>query len=142
MRRNLTADDSCYTCHSDKETLLHLFRDCHAFKIIWDCFQKPTVVLNVSQLHRIGWLIANLQCKLIWSNNVRWCDAFVFICWYIWKWRNKRIYDPKFSTPFRPSLIIQFAILEWSSANASAQKLNIYSYCLNMLNWKKPLTIS
>jgi glutamine phosphoribosylpyrophosphate amidotransferase len=51
MKRHLTMDDSCFTCQSDKETLAHLFRDCHFSKNVWESFHKPTVVCNLSEMH-------------------------------------------------------------------------------------------
>ena len=91
-RQNLTMEDSCFTCQADKETLVHLFRDYHFSKTVWGNFHKPPAVSNLTDLHWIGWLTTNLQCTQALASQIRWCDAFVFICWFIWKWRNKRIF--------------------------------------------------
>ncbi|XP_024171911.1 uncharacterized protein LOC112177904 [Rosa chinensis] len=88
-RRHLTHDDSCPICHIASESLSHLFKDCPAVYCIWNSFSLPESVWNTFNMDWEGWLNAHLHCTTKISAGVQWCSVFVFICWYIWKWRNK-----------------------------------------------------
>ena len=68
--------------------MLHLLRDCPRAKTVWFAFHVPmrmqgTVKLNNDKIY------------------------FIFICWYIRKWRNKGVLDIQFHFPFNPLEIIQ-----------------------------------
>lgn len=113
-KRNLTSDDTCPICHKDKETLAHLFRDCPNARAIWSTITLPNAIKNVSSLPWMNSLMALLHCPAHTFLDIKWCNLFVFICWYIWKWRNKLIFFSHFQWPSAPSVIISAAVNEWN----------------------------
>ena len=69
-------------------------------------------------------------------NGFNWSECFIFICWYIWKWRNKGIFEPQFVYPGNPLQIIIHCIVEWFSLNKQQSKDGETQTIL--LSWVKP----
>ncbi|XP_062007342.1 uncharacterized protein LOC133724594 [Rosa rugosa] len=116
-RRHLTIDSSCHCCPGEPETMLHLFRDCPQAMAIWKCFDIPATISRTFMLDWDGWISASIlqkNCKCIGFN---WSQLFIFICWFIWKWRNKVIFDANFSFPYNPTANITEYVIEWINAN-------------------------
>lgn len=103
VKRNLTSDSSCHMCPGKPETLLHLFRDCARAKHFWLSIQAPNNLNLTLLLDWKSWLSANAHCSSMWYPNLTWQCFFFFGCWFLWKWRNKAIFDPAFRFP--PNLI-------------------------------------
>ncbi|XP_040372858.1 uncharacterized protein LOC112194030 [Rosa chinensis] len=136
VKRNLTDDDTCPICRCNSESLSHLFKDCPAALNVWNSFTLPQPVKFTFSMSWEGWLQANLFCKAKCNAGNPWCSTFAFICWFIWKWRNKHIFEAHFQIPNHPGMVINAAIFEWSNAQLKSD-LN-KTYCLNLLNWMKP----
>ncbi|XP_024158077.2 uncharacterized protein LOC112165700 [Rosa chinensis] len=136
VRRGLTTCATCPLCLSADESLIHLFRDCPRSSAIWRSMLKPGTILNSFSLDWNGWIAAQLHCHTKVHNNISWCNLFVFVCWYIWKWRNKQIFDPAFTMPIYPLKVILDYADEWMGAQIKAKVTDMYSY--SMLCWLKP----
>ncbi|XP_004306074.1 PREDICTED: putative ribonuclease H protein At1g65750-like [Fragaria vesca subsp. vesca] len=80
VTRGFTASALCPICQSADESFLHLFRDCPRSVLIWNAFVKPGSISQSFSLDWNGWIQAQLHCHSFTSNNIRWCDLFVFIC--------------------------------------------------------------
>ncbi|KAL6141307.1 hypothetical protein ACLB2K_059597 [Fragaria x ananassa] len=83
VRRNFTADKSCPIYNNADETLLHLFRDCPRSSAIWNEFLSPGPILNFFTQNQDNWIAAQVHCRSVIQENVKWCNLFVFICWFI-----------------------------------------------------------
>ncbi|KAK9939901.1 hypothetical protein M0R45_016581 [Rubus argutus] len=138
VKRKFTLDDSCPICHQHQESLVHLFRDCPAVLHIWKTFSIPTSVSNTFHTNWFTWLKAHLWCKTTVNCDFNWNSLFVFICWFIWKWRNKHVFESNFRTPQNPSVIIIAVAKEWFNAQAH---YNVdHDYSMELLCWSKPPT--
>ncbi|KAL6184070.1 hypothetical protein ACLB2K_045474 [Fragaria x ananassa] len=105
-RRGFTSVSSCSICNGAAETFLHLFRDCPQAQLVWNTISKPTFISN--------------SFTLDWQ-GIKWCDFFIGVCWFLWKWRNKKIFDTSFVFPSNPGKIILSAAVEWNSATVKAE---------------------
>ncbi|KAL6145016.1 hypothetical protein ACLB2K_055705 [Fragaria x ananassa] len=136
VSRGFTSNASCPICSSADESLLHLFRDCPRSASIWRSFPKPGNISNSFSLYWNGWIYAQLHCHAAVENDVKWCNLFVFIYWFIWKWRNKQVFDPSFIMPVCFKKVIWDYALEWKKEHNRAKADTMYSY--SMLSWKMP----
>ena len=135
-RRHIVSDPSCPHCPGIPETMIHLFRDCPKASYVWKSIGGPTTMLRTYILDWDGWLNANILQKSCLFLGFQWVQLFLFTCWFIWKWRNKRIFDLKFQDPPNaPQLITQY-LTEWTTA---AKKVhNDSSSSIHLLSWQKP----
>ena len=69
-------------------------------------------------------------------NSFNWHDCFLFVCWYIWKWRNKGIFDQKFQLPANSFQIIFQCITEWFSVTLKSP--NCGKKQVEEMQWIKP----
>ncbi|KAK9944849.1 hypothetical protein M0R45_010396 [Rubus argutus] len=136
VKRCFTNDDSCPICKQNQESLVHLFRDCPAATNVWNVFSIPNSVANTYNLSWHAWLKAHLLCLVSLNSDVKWCSIFVFICWFIWKWRNKFVFEVNFQSPRNPGMIIKAAVNERIKAQSKAAVNR--DYCLSSLCWSKP----
>lgn len=61
---------------------------------------------------------------------------FIFTCWFIWKWRNKRIFDLSFQNTSNAFQLITQYLLEWINAT---KKTSIDSPpSVHLFSWQKP----
>ncbi|KAL6130175.1 hypothetical protein ACLB2K_068556 [Fragaria x ananassa] len=58
------------------------------------------------------------------------------MCGFIWKWKNKVIFDSAFILPAWPEKVIWSYVEEWTSAQAKANLNSTFSY--TMFSWCKP----
>ncbi|XP_004289445.1 PREDICTED: putative ribonuclease H protein At1g65750-like [Fragaria vesca subsp. vesca] len=120
VRRGFSTIASCPICKNADETLLHLLRDCPRSQAIWNSILRPGSITNSFSLDWNGWISAQFHCHVVIKNNIQWCNLFVFVCWFIWKWRNKVIFDPAFILPACPNKVIWNNVDEWFSAQSKA----------------------
>lgn len=78
------------------------------------------------------WISANVMKSGCSWLSFNWSDCFIFICWYIWKWRNKSIFDDQFRYPESPLQIIS----EWF--NTMMKVTNVADKETLFLRWIKP----
>ncbi|KAL6199672.1 hypothetical protein ACLB2K_029455 [Fragaria x ananassa] len=136
VRRGFSTITSCPICKNADETLLHLLRDCPRSQAIWNSILSPGSITNYFSLDWNGWISAQFHCHVVIKNNIQWCNLFVFVCWFIWKWRNKVIFDPAFILPTCPNKVIWNYVDEWFSAQSKASMQSMFSY--TMFSWCKP----
>ena len=91
---------------------------------------------NTFSLDWEDWIAGNLfqhNCKF---HIFKWSHLFIFTYWFIWKWRNKYIFDEGFHGPYNASGIIFQYITEWNNANMRSDDSNAQQ--IHLLNWEKP----
>ncbi|KAK9941797.1 hypothetical protein M0R45_007491 [Rubus argutus] len=91
VKRNLTQNPCCPHCAGTPETMTHLFRDCPKARAIWIAIGRPTTMQRTDRLDWEAWITANIFQKNCKFMDFDWSHLFLFVCWYIWKWRNKSI---------------------------------------------------
>lgn len=68
--------------------------------------------------------------------NLNWHIFFVFCCWFIWKWRCKKIIEPNFCFPYKISEVISSYASEWYNATCKSQTPR--SYQTSLVSWCRP----
>ncbi|PRQ39591.1 hypothetical protein RchiOBHm_Chr4g0426941 [Rosa chinensis] len=65
-----------------------------------------------------------------------WNELFIIVCWHIWKWRNKGIFEANFTFPHNPKeIIFQYAT---EISNASKPSIDNRPHQIVTLHWEKP----
>ena len=62
----------------------------------------------------------------------------MFICWYLWKWRNQFIFNAEEVVPSNPRQIILSAVSEWSKASCGCRAVG--EKVQSLLAWDFPGT--
>ena len=90
---------TCPSCGNEVETVLHVLRDCiHATKV-WLYIVHSDFITNFFSFDCRGWFFNNLNKKDSVTNTLSWKTTFMTMCWYLWKWRNKTIFEADFIRP-------------------------------------------
>lgn len=115
-KRKLTLDHCCPHCIGIPETMIHLFRDWPKARAVWIVIGSPSTMQRAERLDWEAWIAANIfqkNCKFL---DFDWSHLFIFVCWFIWKWRNKYIFDVHFKGPVNVVSTITQYISEWENA--------------------------
>ncbi|KAL4305782.1 hypothetical protein AHAS_Ahas16G0112700 [Arachis hypogaea] len=91
------ANPNCHRCPNNPKILLHTLRDCTEASRIWWQLVKPSYITTFYRASFERWIRWNLTVEIS-ANAQPWLSQFVVTCWWLWKWRNKEIFDPP---PFR-----------------------------------------
>lgn len=134
--RHISSDPCCNLCPGIEESMLHLLRDCPAARKVWDAIKIPIKLQNFFQLDWNEWISDNLLMRGVYWDTFSWNNCFLVICWYIWKWRNKGIFEAQFQVPKNPLQIILHYTTEWFSISRNSssceEKQEVF------LRWLKP----
>ncbi|KAI5337134.1 hypothetical protein L3X38_016403 [Prunus dulcis] len=132
----MTLHANCYICGAPVENVDHIVRNCLIASLIWRQSSLP-VSLNLSQDdNMITWAGKNLHNYTLMGYGVVWSTLFAFTCWFLWKWRNKKIFDPGFVFPSNPNYIILLAAADWQHVNTDLAHKPIRSPAT--LSWQYP----
>ncbi|XVF22870.1 hypothetical protein REPUB_Repub12eG0208500 [Reevesia pubescens] len=99
-RRGLLPDTICSRCLIDAEDRLHLLRDCPDSRLIWSYWFRGVHLDHFCSLNFNDWLMYNLRRKNVFvDQGIQWPILFSYICWFIWSFRNKSIFEVGFQWP-------------------------------------------
>ncbi|CAL8081012.1 unnamed protein product [Prunus armeniaca] len=108
----MTMTANCDICGAPMENATHIAADLHT------------------------WVAKNLHNSTILAYGVEWSTMFAFTCWFLWKWRNKNIFDHGFVFPNNPRHVILMAAADWTHANI--EKTIKPTHSLTALSWQYP----
>ncbi|EOY24339.1 RNA-directed DNA polymerase (Reverse transcriptase), Polynucleotidyl transferase, Ribonuclease H fold-like protein [Theobroma cacao] len=94
-RRNMSSSATCALCSVSDESVLHLLRDCPHSKEVWLKLGSRMGYGNFFDLLLSDWLLTNLKNYNVCVDGIPWVILFGFTCWYIWKWRNVKVFEGK-----------------------------------------------
>ncbi|PRQ38256.1 hypothetical protein RchiOBHm_Chr4g0411801 [Rosa chinensis] len=103
---------------------------------IWNKIMCSDSIARTWNLDWNGWLHANTHCKLRCYGGLMWVNIFIFTCWFIWKWRCKRIFDSEFRCPFDPVTVILDTVTEWGRAHTCDTRVT--EKVAVTVKWTKP----
>jgi ribonuclease HI len=108
LKRKIVPDDSCPLCTHDKESLLHILRDCDMVKPVWTNLNTPLPSDFFSPSSIKTWIHEGSTSSFHTTSlhGVHWRDLFPLICWYIWTARNKTVME---GTPFQAQDVLKKA---------------------------------
>ena len=88
-------DVICQLCNGERESIIHLLRDCPYAKAFWESPRAPNFVQNFFSLDLQTWLKINAGNKSIWHEFLPWNIFFAFAVWNLWTHMNKVIFENK-----------------------------------------------
>ncbi|WCJ36333.1 Polynucleotidyl transferase ribonuclease H-like superfamily protein [Euphorbia peplus] len=134
-RRHLTDSVACNVCGLD-ESVLHVLRDCAKAKQIWDAFIPPVMSSFFYSCSLDAWLDENL--KVTYSVfNIEWGIIYGFIVWWLWKFRNERIFEGKADVVLTVEFIVAKA-KECKVAYTTASRVTAPIREERMVKWIPP----
>ncbi|KAL2902408.1 hypothetical protein RDABS01_027490 [Bienertia sinuspersici] len=115
-KRGLTDDLSCSLCGQQVETCIHTLRDCEHARNVWNTLcsiDRKQAFFREENLQQ--WIIQNLDSDNP-LNSELWSMTFSLTLWWIWKWRNQRIFRVEESEPVNKMEFIKCKVEETKSA--------------------------
>ena len=96
FKRKLTDDPKCFICGHDVESSIHVLRDCPAASMVWKeiggiAFTPEFVRGDIKQ-----WITYNLAQN---AQGDWWPTMFGITVWWLWRWRNSRVFEPNPDLP-------------------------------------------
>jgi hypothetical protein len=90
LKKGWVGPDFCYLCRAATEDNAHLFIHCHFTKATWNS------CINFLHLN-LEWKGQNLNdCMVNWTQNLAAPKKLpVLLCWFLWKERNKALFEGK-----------------------------------------------
>lgn len=92
-RRKLVQHPTCWLCGDDAETVIHVLRDCSQAKQVWASFVPNQYRVSFFSLPLMEWISYNLIEHEIGRRIPNWRRRFVITCWFLWRWRNDRLFN-------------------------------------------------
>lgn len=90
----ITENPFCPVCHSNPEISLHALRDCDKASQVWALIDPPRIFRN--QTNEV--------------KGLQWKSFFPFLCFEIWKARNKFVFENKTHDPAKITLDRAFSL--------------------------------
>lgn len=91
-RKGLTVNIECPWCAGEVENRDHLFRKCPKASEVWKTFIPREEIRKQRDMDFDVWFDMNIEKKGE-VNGYSWGETFATILWWLWKWRNKFIFQ-------------------------------------------------
>lgn len=136
-RRNLTTNGECDTCHGKEESMAHILRDCSHNEDVWTALVRRDRWRKWRQTNPRQWLVQNIMEKDQPATNCEWPRMFVITSWWLWRWRNGRVFNSE-SVETHRKIIAQIreaekeisrAFLREASVRRSSQSEKFITVC-------------
>jgi len=103
---------TCPCCGNVGEIVLRVLRDCRPASQVWIRLMPSDWITNLfSFVDCRDWVFKNLSKRSIRVSEFWWQTTFMTICWHLWTWRNKAIFQEGFQRPDNPTYVIQNFIM-------------------------------
>lgn len=136
--RGLTDDARCYVCGYVEENIEHILRSRPITTVVWRSLGWDGDGSMLNEEFK-AWLMRNLSAQKCGKGD-EWLRAFAMTCWWLWKWRNERIFNNNPRIPLDQGAFIMARCREVRMA------LEIEGSCLSskrkreevMIRWSYP----
>ena len=92
--RGVVCDTICPVCKNAEESLSHALRECPFAMDFWRNIKTPMTLQVSFQEELLDWLKSNCLCDPnIMVNGYPWRIQFPFAVWYLWKHRNRVVFE-------------------------------------------------
>ena len=100
--KGITCHTACPLCHSHKESIIHLLRNCSFALKFWKELGTPQIFSNFLHLNLLDWIKQNYLCSnQILANGFSWNIQFPFAIGCLWRHRNNVVFE---NAPVNPNL--------------------------------------
>ena len=131
---------TCPCCGNADESVIHVLRDCRHASQVWTRLVSPDYITNFfSFVNCREWVFENLGKRWNRVINSRWQTTFMTICWHLWTWRNKTIFEEGFQRPDNPTFVIQKFIMSIEEVSQDQLKNNPQQMETAYIGWKRLL---
>ncbi|KAF7844402.1 ribonuclease H [Senna tora] len=138
---NISIDGLWPRCASTGETILHVLHDCHGSHSLWTRLVSPSSWRVFFSLNLVDWIHWNHTYHANGTLGLDWKILFSTSCWFIWKRRNKLVFENT------PTFVddIYFSILNFARAvERSREELRISAHIqqriMRFVGWQPPRT--
>lgn len=94
-RRGLTVEGDCNICPGKEESTEHILRDCKRAKEVWKAVAGRDRAHRWNHHNLTTWLEHNINEHTRVEENNEWPRTFAITTWWIWKWRNDRVFNTR-----------------------------------------------
>ena len=92
--RGIDCSILCPLCNAQEGSIIHTLRDCPFVRKFWLSIGVPQVPIDFLSLDLLVWLKNSCLCsRNIQANDLPWCFIFPFAVWWLWKHRNKVVFE-------------------------------------------------
>ena len=91
--RGIPCNTLCPVCGMQSESINHLLRECQFALYFWSRLRAPNTNLSSQSQNLADWLYDNCQCNRMHYSSIPWSMIFPFAVWFLWKHRNKVVFD-------------------------------------------------
>ncbi|GKV26433.1 hypothetical protein SLEP1_g35733 [Rubroshorea leprosula] len=130
--RHMAPTPVCPRCEQSPETPLHLLRDCYYSRLVWDA--TNSLLGDFFQLDFVPWLRKNSsKSRMGPCASDSWSSIFLATIWYLWKSRNKLIFEEQRVSPL--AIVQQASKLAWEIKLAFAAQATLISKAPRWISW-------
>lgn len=101
-RKARLGDPYCSNCRGVEETTLYVLRDCPIASEVWHHLLRGEHCATFFLGNLDQWTDLNLHRHLGQEEDLQWGAVWATTCAMLWRWRNMRVYDPNYVSPYRP----------------------------------------
>ena len=97
--RGINCNKLCPLCKRSEESILHLLRDCNLTREFWRKLEPPPALISTFNDNFEAWLKVNSTSRVLHKSTVHWGILFLFAIWFLWKNRNKVVFENSIPNP-------------------------------------------
>lgn len=125
-----TRPNICILCKVEAESVYHLLVHCSFTKLLWQVASRNC---NIAP----RWSSSSMSlCFKDWIKNVKsWCELPCFICWELWKHRNKILFEDKPKNAVKVGLLALSAYKELFKGGKSKERVVLSLFFNHLWVW-------
>ncbi|KAH1105730.1 hypothetical protein J1N35_009498 [Gossypium stocksii] len=124
-------------CGDSQESVLHILRDCPVATGVWLNLVPSSRLYQFFGMELTEWVLANLRNKFtLNSGTVDWGVIFAVACWFLWKNRNKTIFQQ--STSHSEEVLRRAECFAFSPCNAIKMEGTSTTNRSFQVKWRPP----
>lgn len=93
MKRGFAMVAECNVCPVVLEDVEHILRHCSEASQVWQRLLSSHELLKQQHLSFHDWFRHNIGRKVSCEIKLDWQVIFIFTLWWLWRWRNERIFN-------------------------------------------------
>ncbi|CAA0808310.1 Polynucleotidyl transferase- ribonuclease H-like superfamily protein [Striga hermonthica] len=136
VRRHISGSDLCEEC-GEKETVLHVLRDCKCTKSLWKQLIPAGQLDDFFLLPLQQWLRRNLLMAKL-GTVLDWGSLFAFTLWSSWHCRNNRIFNNRTLSGVNRRQQVLSLMESYARACTAYRRVGATMYEVRLIHWSYP----